>query len=634
MAELEARIMAHAAAARRAARAHHGTQSAPRAERDSDASLRVGRGSSAAQGSLGTRIRRAERMPARTSKSLAWVLLLCAGALGLRLWGLGWMLPHRVEPDSEIVAQTRILFEPERDKAWRFGTYGLVSAYTAALLPGPREVPPRAEMTLEEHRANAAAEVVRIRLAVTLLSLVIVPATWWLARQALGGPAALLAAALMATSLLHLSMSQQARPHGAACALMTVAVAAALHLRRRPTWTRYALAGLAAGLAAGALQSGLAVVPALFVAHFLRDKRESRTSFWRILLSLALLAALFALFYPLLIGRSTALFEVSEGRIDQGTHRVSFELFNGRGFPVMLWSLWSYEPTLLVLAACGLPIALARWPRAGDARRDLLVALVFALPYFLVFGVFQGFQERMLLPLLPYLAILSAFPLDAALKHRPGWSKGIVAAALLVLAVPTALAARLSDLRARDDTIEQCAAWVEEHLQPESDVALSTFPLDVPLFQDDDALAANRVIRDDPDFYPRLTRWFRYQAYAVQGRDHPLKPSAPRFGLVIAQPQDFAKEEKVDPALARIGARYALVELFPPEREVPGNTVLVEHLRSRGRRLARFAPWRDAESSDLPFEHEGLPSHIQAHVVRYLLTAERVGPVIEVYELR
>lgn len=569
-------------------------------------------------------------MPARTTKSLAWVLLLCAGALGLRLWGLGWMLPHRVEPDSEVVAQTRLLFEPDREQAWRFGTYGLVAAYTAALLPAPRESPPRAEMTLDEHRANAAADVVRIRLAVALLSLLIVPATWWLARQALAGPAALFAAALMATSLLHLSLSQQARPHGAACALMTVAVAAALHLRRKPTWTRYALAGLAAGLAVGALQSGLAVVPALIVAHLAREKREPKASFWRILVSLALLAALFAFFYPVMV-------ELSEGRIDQGTHRVSFELFNGRGFPVMLWSLWSYEPTLLVLAACGLPIALARWPRAGETRRDILVVLSFALPYFLVFGVFQGFQERMLLPLLPCLAILSAFPLDAALKLRPGMTKAIAAAALLVLAVPTAFAARLSDLRARDDTIEQCARWVEEHLAPESDIALSTFPLDLPLFQDDGALAANanpKVIRDDPDFYPRLTRWFRYQAYAVQGRDHPLKPSSPRFGLFFARPQDFAKEELVDASLARLGARYALLELFPPEREVPGNTALVEHLRARGRRLVRFAPWRESESSDLPFEHEGLPSHIQAHVVRYLLRAERVGPVIEVYELR
>jgi hypothetical protein len=302
----------------------------------------------------------------------------------------------------------------------------------------------------------------------------------------------------------------------------------------------------------------------------------------------------------------------------------------------MLWSLWSYEPTLLVLGAIALPIALRRWPRAQGSRRDLWVALAFVVPYALVFGIFRGFQERMLLPLVPWLSILAAFPLDAALKGAARRTWVIAAAAALVLAVPFALALRLSSLRARDDTIEQCAQWVEQHMTPEKDVAVVTFPLDVPLFQDDAALAANAnpdVIRDDPDFYPRLTRWFQYQAYAVQGRANPLQPASPRFGLVFARPQDFAKSEQVDASLERIGARYALLELFPPEREVPGNTLLVDTLRSHGHRVARFAPWRDTESSDLPFEHEGLPSTIQAHFVRYLLEAERVGPVIEVYAL-
>jgi hypothetical protein len=573
-------------------------------------------------------------MPAPTSKTVVWVLLLCALSLGLRLWSLDWMLPHRVEPDSEVVAQTRILFDADREEAWRFGTYGLLTAYTAALLPAPRQVAPTADMSLEEHRANAASDVVRIRLAVALLSLLIVPATWWLARQALGGPSALFAAALMATSLLHLSLSQQARPHAVACSFMTLAVAAAIQLRRRPSWARYAVAGLAAGLAAGALQSGLAVLPALAVAHLSRERSERASSFWRITLSAAVFALLLALFYPLIASQTAELFELREGRIDQGTHRVDLAHFDGRGFPIMLWSTWSYEPTLLVLGAIGLVLAIRRWPLARSARRDLFVALAFVLPYVLAFGAFRGFQERMLLPLVPYLATLAAFPLDAALKRAPRRAWAIGAAAVLALAVPTDLAARLSDLRARDDTIEQCAQWVEQHLQPETDVAVVTFPLDLPLFQDDKALQANReVIRDDPDFYPRLTRWFRYQAYAVQGRAEPLQPGSPRFGLIYARPQDFARGELVDGALERLGARYALLELFPPEREVPGNTALVESLRQRGRRVARFAPWRDAESSDLPFEHEGLPSTIQAHVVRYLLRAERVGPVIEIYAL-
>lgn len=571
------------------------------------------------------------------TKSLPWILLLCTAALGLRLWGLGWMLPQRMEPDAQVVVQTRILHDADREQAEWFGTYGLFTAYAAALLPAPRQAEATADMSLSEHRRNASAEVVRVRLAVALLSLLIIPATWWLARQALGAPAALLATALMATSLLHLSMSQQARPHGVACALYLLAVLAALHLRRRPDWRAYVLAGITAGLAGGALQSGLSVLPALAVAHLFRERGRGPSSFWRILVPIAIVVALLAFFYPLLVGQTVSMFQVDGGSFSQGAHRVRLDLFNGKGLPHMLWSLWSYEPTILILGAVGLPLALARLPRSSAGRRDLLVALAFALPYVAAFGIFEGFQERMLLPLLPYLAVLAAFPLDTALRRSPTRARPAVAAvALLVLAFPAAMALKLSALRTTDDTLEQAADWIAEHAQVEEDVVLVTFPLDLPLFQDDAALAINReVIPDVPDFYPRLTRWFKYQSYDVQARLAPERPAAERFGLVYARPAEYAGDAaRAQAALERSDARYAVVELFGPEREVPGNTRIAENIAAQGRRVARFAPWRDVESSDLPFEHEGLPSHRQAHVVGYLLAAERMGPVIEVYELR
>ena len=72
-----------------------------------------------------------------TTKPLPWILLLCLAALGLRLWSLDWMLPHRMEPDAEVVIQQRLLYDEARDQDVWFGTYGLVTAYSASLLPGP-----------------------------------------------------------------------------------------------------------------------------------------------------------------------------------------------------------------------------------------------------------------------------------------------------------------------------------------------------------------------------------------------------------------------------------------------------------------------------------------------------------------
>ena len=60
------------------------------------------------------------RPPPVKTKSLPWILLLCAAALGLRLWGLDWMLPQRMEPDAQVVVQTRILHDADREQAARY----------------------------------------------------------------------------------------------------------------------------------------------------------------------------------------------------------------------------------------------------------------------------------------------------------------------------------------------------------------------------------------------------------------------------------------------------------------------------------------------------------------------------------
>ena len=58
-----------------------------------------------------------------------------------------------------------------------------------------------------------------------------VPATFFLARTFLPGRWALISAALIATSLLDVNFSQQARPHAALAGLAAVTLSAALQLR-------------------------------------------------------------------------------------------------------------------------------------------------------------------------------------------------------------------------------------------------------------------------------------------------------------------------------------------------------------------------------------------------------------------
>ena len=106
------------------------------------------------------------------------------------------------------------------------------------------------------------------------------------------GPAALAAAAWMATSLLALSFSQQGRPHAAAGGLFVLSIAASMRLTRRAALGDHLLAALAAGAALGVLQTGVFVLPSLALAFCLRPgaRGRGRLLAWPALAHLAVLA--------------------------------------------------------------------------------------------------------------------------------------------------------------------------------------------------------------------------------------------------------------------------------------------------------------------------------------------------------
>ena len=120
---------------------------------------------------------------------------------------------------------------------------------------------------LAEHLAAAARPQLQVRLTIALLASLIVPATWLLVSWFVGRSWAFFAAALVAASLLDVSFSQQSRPHAVSGAVFLAAVLAAVRMRRSADLPSYLLAGGAAALAIGCLQSGITVLPPLVVAY-------------------------------------------------------------------------------------------------------------------------------------------------------------------------------------------------------------------------------------------------------------------------------------------------------------------------------------------------------------------------------
>jgi hypothetical protein len=430
------------------------------------------------------------RVASAASRALALGLVVAA-ALALRLVGLGHELPQRTDEDPLIVTQAENLRRALSGDPAAPGVdphYPLVLAGTLALWPPPAHDAARERaQPLEYHLERASGGHRRARFLVAVLSTLAVPFTWLLARRFLEAPWALFAAGLVATSLLHLQLSQAARPHGVLASWIALGLWLDLRLLERGRWREHLAAGAAAALALGTLHTGASALLPLGAAQFLALRRDGRSVLPRILTAWALvaLAASLAYSWPIRHGATAALSE-SEGLLNLSGHLFPSSAFDGGGFARMLPLLAATDPVLLALALGGLAIALASWARRR-AGPDTAVAILcaWAVPYLLVMGLYGRLPTRFLLPLLPLLALLAAFALQRLAKtlRRRERARAIPAlAAALVLAVPTYASLRLAWLRARPDASEEVALWLVEHADRERDLLYLSAWGNLPLF--------------------------------------------------------------------------------------------------------------------------------------------------------
>ena len=568
------------------------------------------------------------------STTLALLVLLTLAALGLRLHGLGAGLPMEVEPDCKIPYQVEVLrsgdeaARAEPDFLW----YPLLIARITALLPAGEHASPGAP--LAEHLAAAAPDNRSTRLVVALLAVLVVPATFMLARLFFSGGWSLFAAALSATSLLGLSFSQQSRPHAPSAALFLFAVLAAVRVRRRGDLGDHVLLGLAGFCALGCLQSGLAVLPAFLAAYLLRGPRGRGGPRWfdpRALVSLGLALAALPLLLPSNpVAGGGGLPHISAGVLHVSGHQVFLSQFNGQGFAILLEALASFEPLLLALAVLGClvaPLLRLRDQRLGEdgtgSVRDTLVVLSFALPYLLVTGLYERNYERFVLPLLPYLACVATLGLLGALRlvaPTRGATASVVVA-LLVLALPTYGAARLSAVRAAPTTIDRAAAWVRANVSPETRVLL--FPeIDLPLLRRDEGLVFWGARTQGRRF--AFLPWARYQAEA-----RPRPPGEPVFDLVwsdlgrfLGAPREYLEVE---------GCDLVVLEVFAENRTSRAATAAREQLQATCELLVRISPDGHPDRSDHPLGFQNETSVPNPNFTARVLQAEGTGPVIEIY---
>ena len=564
----------------------------------------------------------------RPSLALLAAVLLCAAFF--RFAGLARELPHRMEPDAFLVYE---LQSREGDPA--FGALGKFSdrypslvPRTLALLPTP-PIPARAEGPGDEraHLAAAARPFVLVRALVALASLASVAGTWLLARRFLPPPAALAATFFAATSVLALLFSGQARPHAIQAAFALATVLAALRVRARPSIARIAIAAACVAAAAATLQNGLFAALPLAAGIALADGGGGRRR-WFLAAGapLAAIAVALFLFYPAL--PSIDAQGIHLGSTEAGAHSIHPTLLGG--LPVLARLLWEHDPPLAILALAGGALGLLRLRSISRERAlDLTVVLAYAAPYAGALALDPNVLDRFLLPLIPFLACLAASAVAWILGRIAGETDRSLRAALAVVVgsacflPPLWVATRFARLAAGEDTLEQAADWIRDHVDPAARIL--TTPLTVlPMLVDAEDLRADL---DDPTEH--AIPWMAYQRLLPARLDGDVRwkirliPVAKRF-----DPHGMTSE-RANLWIDETGAAYVLLADLRALRTQFGLEAFEGAARDRG---------------DLAFEVAGdLPSPADVGPVEYqgarrlwtrLLGARALGPGVRIYRVR
>lgn len=615
---------------------------------------------------------------------VAALVVLTALAALFRFQTLRFALPFAQEPDAHLLGQIEMLSQPEISERDMYFTsiyphlIARVGLWTGAVDA------PDAPQSLDEHLAAAGRLHGHMRAVIAAMSLLMIAATFSIAKRFVTPGWALFAAALVATSTLCLQFSQMARPHAAAGALVALAIAASLRLRERGDTTSFFLAGLATALALSCLQNAAAMLFAPLSAFFLRSNARWRWFDVRLVLPLGLIATAIWIFWPflfvptppdvqatsvletrtdhvpLIVLAFTALFgtagtvglvlhSLAEGprkrpwfpivalaiaaclawtlrgrTIHMSWQTIDSSNFDGSGLVTVASTLWYYEPVTLALGLLGVAIWIVRLVRPSETT--------------------DGGRKRDFVVVasyaLPYLLVLCMFRLVqqrfviplmpifacvAAYGLQNAVARlGRVPARVLALgalAVPLLASVGYTKMRMRPQTLALLGEWIESEVDRDNERVALHLIWDVPLVRRHENLFDASGAKRKTAFSP----WMRYQQDRLDAQWN-----GERWNLEALYPDrtrwpDIVKDP--ESYLRDLDADFVVL----PAGEGVGVTPLTRALRA--------VLLRDGEKVlELPSETRppasGLEGLDTPHFTYFVLTRHWFGPQLEVFRKR
>jgi len=410
-------------------------------------------------------------------------------ALVLRLWGIGFGLPHTYHIDELPYVRTAlklgkgILGNPPYDPTGfaniLFAEYGVLFV-TGRILGWL----PSASAFEHLYRSDPTVFVALGRLTSALLGSVTVLAVCALGKRAQSGKVGLLAAAFLSVCFLHVRDSHYGTPDVAMTCFVILCVAMCARAlstgRKRDAF----FAGIAGGLAVATKWIALPVLLPLLVLAFVYAKPANGR-----LLGGRLLGLLFGAGLGLSLGLLAGSWQIALNPAPYWS-KVGAEYTTARtpGFmgtwqidTVSGWFFYlktlSYGTGFVMLALAF--VGLLRRGLLALRQRDAIPVLLLSFPvtYFLIMGATDHYFARYALPLVPFVALLAAEVVvmftDWMGVERTDLKWGF--GALLVFAVvaqPLSSSIRHDLLLTREDTRTLAKNWIEANVPEGSKIAV------------------------------------------------------------------------------------------------------------------------------------------------------------------
>ncbi len=270
----------------------------------------------------------------------------------------------------------------------------------------------------------------------------------------------LFSALLLATSLLHITMSMGAR-HWIWLALSIAAVLAILSNQIWSFRRRYMLAAAVGGIGVGFNIISLFAAPLMFLYYFCFEKRG-----WRAFLRDKITYAAAAIFIvsaviPILLYPAGLGFKK-----DVSVAAAKTLLGATKSFYEFLWPVAVSEPAILIMALFGLVVLI--WRR----NRFAWLSGLFTVFYILIFYFFFYYAHRFTLGLFPIFAILGGHGLAEIFRYSNiKIFKYMVI--VFILASSLVVALRLDYLALRGDSKSLAREWAEENIAAGEKIAVA-----------------------------------------------------------------------------------------------------------------------------------------------------------------